>query len=42
MSKGNAIVTGSARGIGKSIALRLAQDGFNVVINGIYLYNYTH
>lgn len=35
MSKGNAIVTGSARGIGKAIALRLAKDGFNVVINGM-------
>jgi len=30
-----AIVTGSARGIGKSIALRLARDGFDVVINDI-------
>lgn len=28
-----AIVTGSSRGIGRGIALRLAQDGFNVVIN---------
>ncbi|KAG0197280.1 hypothetical protein BGX28_009231 [Mortierella sp. GBA30] len=28
-----AIVTGSSRGIGRAIALRLAQDGFNVVIN---------
>ena len=28
----NAIVTGSARGIGKAIATRLAKDGFNVVI----------
>lgn len=31
----NAIVTGSARGIGKSIALRLATDGYNVCINDI-------
>lgn len=31
----NAIVTGSARGIGKSIALRLASDGYNVCINDI-------
>lgn len=29
------IVTGSARGIGKSIALRLASDGYNVCINDI-------
>ena len=32
-----AIVTGSSRGIGRAIALRLAQDGHNVVIN--YLSN---
>jgi len=30
-----AIVTGSSRGIGKSIALRLAQDGYDVCINDI-------
>jgi len=30
-----ALVTGSAQGIGKAIALRLARDGFNVVINDI-------
>jgi len=29
----NALVTGSSRGIGRAIALRLAQDGFNVMIN---------
>jgi NAD(P)-dependent dehydrogenase (short-subunit alcohol dehydrogenase family) len=29
------IVTGSARGIGKSIALRLAQDGYDVCINDV-------
>jgi len=28
-----AIVTGSSRGIGRAIALRLAQDGHNVVVN---------
>ncbi|KAF9979598.1 hypothetical protein BGZ75_009461 [Mortierella antarctica] len=28
-----AIVTGASRGIGRGIALRLAKDGFNVVIN---------
>ncbi|ROW15160.1 hypothetical protein VPNG_03090 [Cytospora leucostoma] len=31
----NVIVTGSSRGIGKSIALRLASDGYNVCINDI-------
>lgn len=31
----NVIVTGSARGIGKFIALRLASDGYNVCINDI-------
>ncbi|KAL3450247.1 hypothetical protein BJX65DRAFT_305092 [Aspergillus insuetus] len=30
-----AIVTGAARGIGRSIALRLAQDGFRIGINDI-------
>ncbi|QEM83576.1 acetoin reductase [Halomonas binhaiensis] len=29
----NIIVTGSARGIGKAIALRLAEDGHNIVVN---------
>ena len=28
-----AIVTGSSRGIGKAIALKLAENGANVVIN---------
>ncbi|USK60296.1 acetoin reductase [Peribacillus asahii] len=34
-----AIVTGSGRGIGRAIALRLAQDGLNVVINDVNLDN---
>lgn len=35
MSKGVALVTGSAQGIGREIALRLADDGFDVAINDI-------
>lgn len=30
-----ALVTGSARGIGRGIALRLARDGFHVIVNGV-------
>lgn len=33
MSPKVAIVTGSAQGIGKAIALRLAKDGFDIVIS---------
>jgi 3-oxoacyl-[acyl-carrier protein] reductase len=34
MNKQVAIVTGSTRGIGRAVAVRLARDGFNVVVNG--------
>lgn len=34
-TKGVAIVTGAAQGIGRGIALRLAADGFDVVVNDI-------
>ena len=33
MERRTAVVTGASRGIGKAIALALAKDGFNVVIN---------
>lgn len=29
------IITGSSRGIGKAIALRLASDGYNVCVNDV-------
>ena len=31
----NAIVTGSARGIGKAIAMKLAKEGLNIVVSDI-------
>ncbi|KAJ7603890.1 acetoin reductase family protein [Mycena polygramma] len=36
-SKGIAVVTGAAQGIGKGIALRLASDGFDIAVNDIPL-----
>lgn len=35
ISKGIALITGSAQGIGRGIALRLARDGFNVALNDL-------
>ncbi|KAG1739897.1 uncharacterized protein EDB91DRAFT_372474 [Suillus paluster] len=35
ISKGITLITGSAQGIGRSIALRLARDGFDVALNDV-------
>ncbi|KAK7050446.1 NAD-binding protein [Favolaschia claudopus] len=35
MSKGTVIVTGAAQNLGKTIALRLAEDGFDVAVNDL-------
>ena len=39
-----ALITGASQGIGACIALRLAQDGFNIAVNcrGEAAVSYTH
>jgi NAD(P)-dependent dehydrogenase (short-subunit alcohol dehydrogenase family) len=34
-SKGVAVVTGSAQGIGKAVALRLSRDGYDIALNDL-------
>jgi NAD(P)-dependent dehydrogenase (short-subunit alcohol dehydrogenase family) len=35
ISKGIALITGSAQGIGRSIAVQLARDGFDIALNDL-------
>ena len=40
MSRKTALVTGASRGIGKSIAIRFAKEGYNLIINCSQQRNY--